>query len=340
MKSFISRFTLTLLLILSVAILCTIFYPRNYSVPKFENRANTKYWQLSTGSKIAYTKLNAIGIRKEYPIIFLQGGPGAPIFDSNIAVLSKLTHLGYDVYLYDLVGCGGSNRLDDINEYSVDRHLKDLDEIIKNITSKKVILIAQSWGAILATNYAAEHQECIDKIIFTSAAPVFPIKPELKYIESPDSLYLKLPKTSNTEAKKKIYHLKERIIEFVAEMFSLKLVADKEMDQFATLLNFEMSKSTVVDSSLSKIKSGYGYYVNIKTAQSFKNVPDHRKELQECKFPVLIMRSQYDFIPWGYTEEYLKLFSNNKFVFIKNAGHSIALEQDELYINFIEDFLK
>jgi proline iminopeptidase len=111
------------------------------------------------------------------------------------------------------------------------------------------------------------------------------------------------------------------------------------MDDFATNLNFELNKSTVVDASIIKPKSGYGYYVHIKTVQSFNKTPSRRDVLSKCKTPILIMRGQFDGGKWGYTEEYLRLFKNHQLVIIPKAGHSIALEQPELYIHTIVKFL-
>jgi proline iminopeptidase len=244
------------------------------------------------------------------------------------------------VYLYDLVGCGHSNRLENIDEYTVDRHKKDLAEIIKKIGAQKVILIAKSWGALLATNYIVDHEEKVEKIIFTGPGPILPINNQLEKLKAPDSLNLKAPMFTNAQGSQKAYHLRARVVKLVAELFSYKLASDKEMDDFATNLNFEMNKSTVVDASKMKLKSGYGYYVQLKTAQCFyKKMANRRKDLSKCNIPILIMLGQFDGGKWGYTDEYLRLFKNHQLVIIPKAGHSIALEQPKIYIHTILTFL-
>ncbi len=339
MKKIILKTAIYIFLIGSITFLTILLYPKTYNVPLFKSRTGTKYWNLTTGSKIGYSCIEAQGVKKPYPIIFLQGGPGAPIFDSNIEILSRLADSGYDIYLYDLVGCGHSNRLDNIDEYTVERHKKDLEEIITKIGSKKNILIAQSWGAILATNYIADNETKIEKVIFTGAGPILPINYYLKEIEAPDSLDLRNPIVTNMQGKQKIYNTRVMFTEFIAEKFGCKFAAENEMDHFATSLNYEMNKSTVIDTSLIKPKSGYGYYVNIKTVQSFDNTPDRRKDLLKCEIPILIMRGQFDGVKWGYTDEYLKIFKNHQLVIIPKAGHSISVEQPDLYIKAMNEFL-
>ena len=85
-----------------------VFFPRDYKVTQLKDRAGTRYWNLSTGSRIAYNVITGRGDKKPYPLIYLHGGPGAGITDLEITTLGKLADDGYDVYLYDQVGCGRS----------------------------------------------------------------------------------------------------------------------------------------------------------------------------------------------------------------------------------------
>lgn len=51
------------------------------------------------------------------------------------------------------------------------------------------------------------------------------------------------------------------------------------------------------------------------------------------------MKGQCDNQPWGATEEYLKLFPVHKFVYVREAGHFINVEQHDTYIREIRNFL-
>src|SRR4051794_29072239 len=113
--------------------LLKIFLPRSYDVPPLEKRASTLYMNLPTGSKIGYTMIRGKGKKRPYPIIYLHGGPGGDITDRIIKVLTPLSDDGYDVFLYDQVGSGRSDRLDDIEKYTVERHVQDLQAIIKQL---------------------------------------------------------------------------------------------------------------------------------------------------------------------------------------------------------------
>ncbi|MEO6038883.1 MAG: alpha/beta hydrolase [Saprospiraceae bacterium] len=315
--------------------------PKHYHVPQLQVRAGTQYWDLPTGSRIGYVLIPAKGAKKPYPVIYLHGGPGGPIYDRNISLLSPLAEDGYDVYLYDQIGGGQSARLTDIREYTADRHVRDLAEIVKKTSAAKVILLGQSWGAMLAVLFTADHPEAVDKIIFTGPGPIPPVHRELAQLPGPDSLHLRVPDYSNAEANKHAATWRSEAVERYAYWFGKKLASDEEMDEFATYLNTGLRKSTVCDTlKLSTLtEGGGGYYAQIMTMQSLLQVQDPRPKLKETAVPVLIMKGQCDNQKWGFTQEYLQLFPKQELVVVPNAGHAIAVEQPEIYLQTIRPFL-
>ncbi|MGE5316386.1 MAG: alpha/beta fold hydrolase [Chloroflexota bacterium] len=341
MKRKIPRILLLVLAVFAAIIIYKTLLPRHYNVLPAEGRPSAGYWNLSTGSKIAYTFIPGKGSLKPSPVIYLHGGPGGPIFNRNISALSALADDGYNVYLYDQIGCGYSDRLSNISDYTALRHKQDLEAIIKTIGAEKVILVGQSWGSILATLYIADHPDKVEKVIFTGPGPIQPPDYKVEKIKPPDSLNLRKPLTTNRIEREKVYNLRAKVVEFCALEFNKKLAGDEEMDAFCTLLTTRMSKSTVSDTSIAlKDEGRSGYYCMIKTVQSFSQLKDIRPQLSEVSAPVLILRGQYDGIPWGYANEYLQIFPNITLKIIPHSGHSILLEQPEDYIREIREFLK
>lgn len=330
----------SILIVISVMTIILLL-PHHYHVPAFSPRKGTLYWDLPSGSRIGYTFLPARGEKKPFPVIFLQGGPGSPVSDQNIMLLDTLAGLGYDVYLYDQLGCGHSSRLKSINEYSAMRHVKDLEEIVRQTGAQKVILLGQSWGAILAALYIADNRSKVDKAIFSSPGPVIPVNKALAGLKAPDSLQLRKPVHSNREANRKINNPRVRLVKFCALKFGFKLASDSEMDAFQTLLDAELSRSTVSDTSVHRpVVPGGGYYAQLMTVKSFSSTADPRPKLINCQVPVLIMKGQYDNQPWGYTREYFDLFPRNSFAFFPGAGHAISAEKPGIYMQQIIAFLQ
>lgn len=339
MKKKLFRFIKYTLLLCIVIFLLLVFLPRTYDVPQLQKRESTQYWDLPTGSKIGYTLVSAKSIKKPYPIIFLQGGPGGFISDRNIKMLAPLSEDGYDVYLYDQIGSGQSDRLKNINEYTADRHKKDLEEIIKKIGAGKVFLIGQSWGAILAVLFIADNPGKVEKVIFTGPGPIYPLHEQLSKIDPPDSLHLVKPVSTNADANKKADNVRKRFTAYLAIAFGIKLASDKEMDDFQTYQD-GFNKATVCDTSKApKAQGGGGFYSQVMTFNSLNETKDPRPKLKDSEIPVLIMKGQCDNQKWGYVTEYLELFPIHQLAIIPNAGHSISVEQPELYLETIRGFL-
>lgn len=302
---------------------------------------------LPTGSRIGYTLLAGKGTKKPFPIIYLHGGPGGRISDKSIQILGNLTNDGYDVFLYDQIGSGESGRLNDISEYTVDRHIKDLNEIIKDLGAEKVILIAQSWGCAIATYFVSEYPEKIEKIIFTNPGPIYPYPRALEVVKASDSLQLKAPIFTNAQGNNKVKNLRTSAMYYCAIILNIKLASDIEGDAFSTYSGYEINKSCVFDTSkivkiaeVASIPSQNGYYAGIMTFHNLMEVKDPRPNLKDLNTPILVLKSQYDNQKWGFTNEYLTLFKNHQLQVIPNAGHIMELEKPDLYLKCLQQFLR
>ena len=319
-----------------------LFWPTTYNVQLSSGRDSTEYWDLKTGSRIAYTFLPAKDSAKPpFPIIYLHGGPGAGITDREIETYAMLADSGYNVYLYDQIGCGYSGRLANIEEYTAERHKQDLLEIVKTIGSEKVILVGQSWGSILATRFVADHTELVEKIIITAPAPIQPARKELETVSPPDTLNLQMPPYSNKKANESVASMRSNLVRWAARKYGIKLAGDTEADAFATYFTSVLNKGMVCDTANAVVAEGSeGLYVHYITLKSLAKLQDQRSILKSLNTPVLVMKAQCDNQPWGYTTEYLDIFRNHEFRYIKNAGHNIFLEQPDVYVNTIIDFLR
>jgi proline iminopeptidase len=324
-------------------LLFAVFWPRSYGTPPVVVRQGTRYWDLPTGSRIAYTFIAAKGVKKPYPIISLHGGPGGGFGVGDIRALEPLAADGYDIYLYDQIGGSISARLSNIRDYTPDRHKRDLEAIVHQIGAKKVILIGHSWGAILAVLFAADNPDRVDRLVVTGPGSIFPIRRELAEVRAPDSLHLKHPYYSNRQGSEEASNIRSEAIVLFATHFGLKIASDREADDFAGYLTSLTERSTVADTSnIGPVRPipGAGYYCMVMTAYNQSHTPDPRPKLRNTTIPLLEMRGQYDNQPWGYAHEYLDLFPNHQLVIVPNAGHSISREQQALFLSTLRDFLE
>lgn len=340
MERTVSKFIKYTFLLCIILFLFLIFFPRSYKVPAIQKRESTQYWNLPTGSKIGYTLVAAKNKKKPYPIIYLHGGPGGHVTNRDIKVLSSLSNDGYDIYLYDQVGSGQSGRLKNINDYTVERHLKDIEEIKRVIGAEKIILIGQSWGAILALLFIADNPDKVDKIIFSSPGPIYPFQNKLNDTNIPDSIHLKNPFFTNAQGNKKANSIRTKALAICATSFGIKLASDTEADEFETYLNYEVDKSTVCDTSkILEAAAGGGFYARVMTFKSLTEIQNPRPKIFNSIIPILVIKGECDNQKWGFTNEYLTLFKNHHLRIIPSAGHYILIEQPALYIKYVRQFL-
>ncbi len=308
-------------------------------MPSIKARPSTQYWDLKTGSKIAYTFIEGKGNKKPYPVIYLHGGPGGYVHSKVIEVLGQLADDGFDVYLYDQVGGGLSERLENVNEYTATRHIKDLEAIVEVLKAEKVILVGQSWGGALATLYAADNITKVDKMILTCPGAIKPVCDSVEKLKAPDHLNLKEPLNVNREVI--LFALKPRYFAIRIWAFAgKKLASDEEADGYLNKMATLFTKGLVYDpSNVLAEEGGGGGYCNIKTPTSYRKLKDPRPKLKNNNIPVLILKGQYDNIPWGNTNEYLDIFKNTQLKIIEKAGHDIYIEKAVEYLEAMKDFL-
>jgi proline iminopeptidase len=340
-KKKILKFVKWIFLILISAFIIRGCIPTIFDIPNTKPRDSTQYWILPTGSKIAYTHVEGKGNKKPFPIIYLHGGPGGYVHSKDIEVLGQLSEIGYDVYLYDQIGSGLSDRLQNVKEYTALRHKEDLEEIVKLLNVNKVILVGHSWGGVLAVMYAADNLNKVDKLIFPCPGTIKPKNKQLEEIKAPDSLNLKDPYDPTGEIIGTVLSPRYLSIRLWAHLFGKKLATDREADGYLNAMANKFTKGLVFDSTkVLKEEGGAGGYSNINTTASFGEIVDPRPKLKNNTIPVLVLKGQYDTGEWGYTKEYLDLFIRHKFKVIRNAGHQIFVEQPILYFEEMKSFLE
>jgi proline iminopeptidase len=105
------------LLVVGIVASVHVFQPMTFTYAPKEATPQTVYWDLPTGSRLAYVLTPAVGAPQPTPVIMLHGGPGASGDFTLQPADQRLAAAGFDVYQYDQVGAGLSERLDDITQY-------------------------------------------------------------------------------------------------------------------------------------------------------------------------------------------------------------------------------
>lgn len=100
-------------------------------------------------------------------LVMLHGGPGGDY--RSLLKNSAFSDEGYFVVFYDQIGSGLSER-QNADFFTTQAFIDELDAIIEHYRSsatQKVVLVGQSWGAMLATAYVNDFPDKISGLILT-----------------------------------------------------------------------------------------------------------------------------------------------------------------------------
>src|SRR5260370_25391529 len=107
------------------------------------------------------------------PLLALHGGPGVPHdYIENLADLASDTRR---VILYDQLGCGRSDKPDDTSLCRVDRFVEELGIVRRELDLDRVHLLCQSWGGMLAIEYALTQPQGLISLILASTLSSMPM---------------------------------------------------------------------------------------------------------------------------------------------------------------------
>jgi pimeloyl-ACP methyl ester carboxylesterase len=308
--------------------------------------AGVKYWDLSTGSHIAYLEVPAQGTAKATPFIFVGGGPG----DEDAAdttetqFFGQVAQLGYNVYFYDQIGAGLSARLADPAQYTLARHVADLEAIRAQIGAQQMILLGISWGGTLAANYMAVYPQNVAKAIFMSPAPI-------NWFEwsnfGSDTYFL------NNTAKQRVNQMFSSLsielwlqLAMINPKTALSLVSNQEADAFGNTVGQLLSPGLVYDPSHIPNQwaslNGNGFYDGVfagNNAASIHPKVNPRTTLSSDSTPTLIMTGSVNFVSWTPTWQYKTTLPNSTLLYFQDAGHDLFLDQPQLCHASIQAFL-
>lgn len=285
---------------------------------------------LPTGSKLAVARFPAGapapsegdgdgGSAPKSPLVFLHGGPGGYVRAADLDLLRAIAEQGVEVVAYDQAGGGASPRLG-VREYSLARAVADLEALRVHLGADRLSLLGQSWGSMLAFEYASAHPDRVDRLVLTGAGlissrnksfaiertaasgqPSFPpyaIAAMILFKLNPEAAVAFLPREELDTTWKAM--MRDNLGRFFCKA-DAPLVPDAQAD-------------------LDRWPAADGYQ-----AFALKGEMEARSEappVLAAPPPTLIIRGLCDFVPWGAARE-LRERTKARLVTIPDVGHSI-----------------
>jgi len=110
-----------------------------------------------------------VGTNPDLKVLLLHGGPGATdeLYESFDVWFPDA---GIEYYYYDQLGSFRSDQPDDPSLWDLDRFVGEVEQVRQalGLDRRNFVLLGQSWGGILAMEYAVHHQEHLKGLVISN----------------------------------------------------------------------------------------------------------------------------------------------------------------------------
>ncbi|HEY2685874.1 MAG TPA: alpha/beta hydrolase [Steroidobacteraceae bacterium] len=303
---------------------------------------DTRYWQLPTGSRIAYSEFDppsGVAVNPD-PIVYVHGGPGARQFPFDRLIYGSLAKEGFRVFLYDQAGSGLSDFLPNIRDYTIGRAVEDLEAVRMAIGAEKMILIGHSFGSTLAASYMAKHPGHVAKVIFHSPGHIWNLHEDQVDVSRTDQTTEGAPSLRMLAA----YLLLERNPDAAQHLVSQReneglLAPLLHAEQGVLVCKGDSNRLPQLTSTAHDNPGFNGYVTQYMFPQTLSAAGDPHEALRKDHTPAILLYPECNYVPWSGAVDYRRTLPNLKIYFIPHAGHYIQFEQPDLMRRIMVAFL-
>ncbi len=234
-------------------------------------------------------------------------------------VVEDLSAYG-NVYAYDQVPYGLSEKLlveefDDVNPYTVDSAVLQLELFMNELGLESAVLVGSSYGAVIAAELAVSNPELVDSMIF--------VDPAILVSEAVPSWIMNLPQAD---------HLGPVIAKMMSssDSFYSMIYYDKDiLDETRMALNKQMTQVN---------NYNLAYWEYLKAWMIFPS--DVQEELDQIDVQVLVISGEFDnVVPVEDSELIASMISNATFVMIADCGHMPHEEKPDEFMDVVSSWL-
>ena len=267
-------------------------------------------------------------------VIAIHGGPGVDL--ESIAGDFGPIEAKHTVIYYDQRGAGRSELPKDTTRLLVGRQIADLDEVRTHFGLKHVILVAHSYGPLLAASYAIAHPANVSKMIFFG--PVPPRRGDF-WKRMAVNMRPRLDSASNAQAADAASRLGKtgasntEIKQACDDLWTINLrprLAEPARTQ-------KLIKSDLCASDPAGI--AYGLTTTNRVVMASYGDWDLRPALRTLAIPTLIVHGEDEAIPMDLVEEWATSLPKATLVKIPRAAHFTYVERPELVWPAVAKFL-
>jgi proline iminopeptidase len=276
-----------------------------------------------------------VGNNPDLKVLLLHGGPGST-HEYLEACDSYLPEAGIEYYYYDQLGSGFSDQPDEPSLWEVDRFVDEVEQVrvALGLDRDNFVLYGQSWGGILATEYALAYQQHLRALVISNM--MFSVPAYNAYAQQ-----VLMPKMDQAA---------------LAEIIELEAKGDIENPRYMGLLMEQHYVHHVLrmppQDWPEPAQRGFAHinqqiYVSMQGPSELGISPgaklahwDRTRELASIEVPALVIGAQYDTMDPAHLEMMADRLPDGRYLFCPNGSHLSMYDDQETYFTGLIDFLR
>ncbi len=258
------------------------------------------------------------------PVLIIHGGPGLnhKYLFRNLQFLTDK----YQLIFYDQRASGRSSLTLDSNSVTIDNFIQDIDELKNTFGIEKLIIIAHSWGGLLAMKYAIKHPEdtklliLINSVAASSEISTMANQILAERFTKEDSIH-RAEIIQSDEFQKRAPNAIESLMKigFKYQFYDITF-----LDSLDLSLNKDYIKSSQLLQNLTKDLTEYDFHTELKKIQS----------------PALLIYGSHDPLTELAGTRIHESIEKSEFKILDNCGHFPFIEKQNEFKKAVMTFME
>ena len=281
--------------------------------------------EVENGYRVWYSSIGGGSAHEHVPLLALHGGPGFP--HDYLQNMSEMASEDRRVIFYDQLGCGRSDKPDDTSLWQVPRFVTELATVRKALGLDRVHILGQSWGGMLAIEYALTQPEGLVSLILSNTTSSIPL-----WIAEANRLREQLPPEVNATL---LQHEEAGTTDDPAYQDAMMVFYERHVIR-VPMPDYVQRAFDTFSQPVYYTMNGPSEFHVIGTIKDW----DRTDRLAEIRVPTLILSGRYDESTPVINEILRKGIAGSEWVVFENSSHLSHVEEPELYMQTVQAFLQ
>jgi proline iminopeptidase len=273
-----------------------------------------------------------VGNNPKIKVLLLHGGPGAT-HEYFEALDSYFPGAGVEYYYYDQLGSAYSDQPDAPELWDLPRFVEEVEQVrtALKLDSSNFYLLGQSWGGILALEYALKYQQNLKGLIISNMVPSIPAYNEYAHkVLMPAMNQDALRQILALEAAKKFDD--PRYEDLLNRNFYVDHILRMPVEQWPDPVQRAFAKIN------KKIYTPMQGPSEMGASGKLENW-DRTADLPKVTVPTLSIGAKYDTMEPAQMEKLAKSVKRGRYLFCPNGSHMAIYDDQKVYMAGIIQFL-